>query len=118
MGIQSVRRADMLFAGLNRKSTTPLAAQTESLCSEKRRGDARRRAPAFAKLLRGRQRDGYRKKCCIVHASAGVAAELRAAGSGVGETNISPRLISSHFHQRRSPCQICFRTRASGTKPS
>lgn len=32
--------------------------------------------------------------------------------------NIKARLISSHFHQRRSPREICLRSRASGTNPS
>ena len=32
--------------------------------------------------------------------------------------SINARLMSSHFHQRRSPREICLRSRVSGTNPS
>lgn len=40
------------------------------------------------------------------------------APAALGFRNIKTRLLSSHFIQRRSPREICFRNRISGTNPS
>jgi hypothetical protein len=40
------------------------------------------------------------------------------ATAALGLRSINIRLINSHFHQRRSPRKICFRSRISGTNPS
>jgi prepilin signal peptidase PulO-like enzyme (type II secretory pathway) len=51
-------------------------------------------------------------------ASVRAAAEALLSGTVARAANISLRLMNSHFHQRRSPRQICLRSRASGTNPS
>ena len=51
-------------------------------------------------------------------ASVGAVAACWLTGAAARRRSINPRLISSHFHQRRSPSQIRFRTRISGTNPS
>ena len=40
------------------------------------------------------------------------------ATAAAGRRSINARLISSHFHHRRSPREICLRSRVSGTNPS
>ena len=52
------------------------------------------------------------------HASVGTVAEGCFASIGARPRSISPKLINSHFHQRRSPREICLRIRMSGTNPS
>src|SRR5436190_6998343 len=59
--------------------------------------------------------------CVLPGASASAEAtpdEPSPATAGVRLRNISPTLMSSHLHQRRSPRKICLRRRMSGTNPS